>query len=425
MSAIVDRSFIKKARQQIDSQFSNTKIGEVFERCMNNTLDTTIKIKGQETFIVTGDIPAMWLRDSVCQVRPFLRFAEKDSELEGMLIGLINQQMRLIKEDPYANAFNESSNGAGHQEDLTDMQDGIWERKYEIDSLCYPIQLSYLLWKKTGTTAQFNTAYLDSIDLIIELWEQEQHHEESSPYRFQRQTEIKTDTLERGGRGTETSYTGMTWSGFRPSDDACTYGYLVPANQFAVVVLGYLAEILDQQYKADSLRQRVTKLKSAIKKGIEKYAVVQHATYGEIYAYEVDGQGNQLLMDDANVPSLLSLPFLGYCAKDDPRYLNTRQFILSKANPYFYTGKVSTGIGSPHTPKRYIWPISLAVQGLTSQYESELRLLVNELIRTDADCGMMHESFDADDAKNYTREWFSWANMMFCELVLDIVQTDN
>lgn len=425
MSVVTNRDFIKEARQEIQTHFSNPKIAEVFERCMNNTLDTTISMQGEQTFIITGDIPAMWLRDSVCQVRPFLRFAKQNKELQDMLVGLIRQQLSLILQDPYANAFNQSQNGAGHQDDLTDMQPGIWERKYEIDSLCYPLQLSYVLWKKIGLVTQFDETYLKTVRTILTLWELEQHHEEASTYHFERRTEIATDTLVRDGKGAETIYTGMTWSGFRPSDDACTYGYLVPANQFAVVVLGYLEDIISTHYQETELLERVIKLKKEIQTGIETHGVIQHEIFGEIYAYEVDGRGNHLLMDDANVPSLLSLPFLDYCAVDDPRYLNTRQFILSRANPYFFTGKEANGIGSPHTPAHFVWPISLAVQGLTSQYESERRTLVNELIRTDAGTGMMHESFDVEAPENYTREWFSWANMMFCELVLDISQIDN
>lgn len=425
VTVIQNRTFIKEARQTIDTTFSDKKIGEIFENCMNNTLNTTIKLKDSETFIVTGDIPAMWLRDSVCQVRPFLRFAKKNEELQQMLIGLVNLQMQLILKDPYANAFNETANGAGHQDDLTEMQAEIWERKYEIDSLCYPIQLSYLIWEKTGITSQFSESYLQSVRKIIELWKREQRHESNSTYRFQRTTDIATDTLVRDGLGAKTEYTGMTWSGFRPSDDSCTYGYLVPSNQFAVVVLGYLIKIVDAFYEDESLLHEIKTLKVEIEEGIEKYTIVNNKKYGEMYAYEVDGLGNQLMMDDANVPSLLSLPYLEYCAKDDPRYLNTRKFILSKSNPFFYTGKDASGVGSPHTPKDYVWPISLAIQGLTSEYESERLKIVSELVRTDSETGYMHESFDVNNPDQYTREWFSWANMMFCELLLDICEIEE
>lgn len=419
---IKDRDFIQNAREILLQTFQDEKVAAVFENCMKNTLDTTIKMKDNETFILTGDIPAMWLRDSVCQVRPFLLFAKDHIEIQEMLIGLIKKQINLIKIDPYANAFNESANGAGHQDDKTEMSPSVWERKYEIDSLCYPLQLAYLIWKVTGRTEHFSVEFKDCLNTILELWKVEQYHEEKSPYSFERENYLlKTDTLVREGKGPITSYTGMTWSGFRPSDDACTYGYLVPSNMFAVVVLKYSEEIISKFYSDDSvLLEKTRTLIMQIEEGIEKYAVASDESFGEMYAYEVDGLGNKLLMDDSNVPSLMALPFLQYCNQDDKRYQNTRRFILSSKNPYFFKGIEANGVGSPHTPSNYVWPIALSIQGLTSQFESEKRDIVATLLRTDASKGLMHESFNVNNSNEYTREWFSWANMMFCELALDV-----
>lgn len=223
----------------------------------------------------------------------------------------------------------------------------------------------------------------------------------------------------RGGKGAEVAYTGMTWSGFRPSDDACAYGYLIPSNMFAVVVLGYLAEICRDVLRDSELEAEAEKLADEIRHGIESYGVVDHPEYGNIYAYETDGKGNHLLMDDANVPSLLSIPYLGYTSADDPIYQNTRRFVLSHANPYYYQGTASAGVGSPHTPDRYIWPIALAIQGLTTTDREEKLRLLRLMAETDAGTGMMHEGFLVDDPTRYTRPWFSWANMMFCELMMD------
>lgn len=411
--------FIDEAKAEIEKCFSSKKPAEIFHHCMTDTLSTTIQTDERGTFILTGDIPAMWLRDSVCQIRPFLMFAKENKDLQELILGLIKRQLHLIKEDPYANAFNQSANGNGHQDDKTEMKPIIWERKYEIDSLCYPLQLAYLFWKTTGRTEHFSRQFIDTVKTIIALWQVEQHHEELSPYRFERETAVQTDTLAREGKGAKTAYTGMLWSGFRPSDDACTYGYLVPSNMFAVVILGYLEEMISAYYDDDKLLKDIAVLKEEIQTGIERFALVDHPDYGKIYAYEVDGLGSVNLMDDANVPSLLALPFLGYCSKEDPIYLNTRRFILSSGNPYFFTGSEANGVGSPHTPHGHIWPIALSIQGLTSSFEAEKRNLLNDLMRTDAGTQMMHESFDADDAAVFTREWFSWANMMFCELVLD------
>lgn len=418
---IKDRRFIEEAKNRLLTTFEDEKVAMVFEKCMENTLDTTIKYKDGYTFILTGDIPAMWLRDSVCQVRPFLLFSQQNKEIQDMLIGLSKKQMQLILEDPYANAFNESSNGAGHQSDITEMLPSVWERKYEIDSLCYPIQLAYYIWKISGRFDQFTEEFKKSIEVIVNLWIVEQNHEEDSKYSFERKDCVETDTLVRDGKGSKTEFTGMTWSGFRPSDDACTFGYLVPSNMFAVVVLRYCEEIFPIFYENENeLLERISKLKKEIEEGIEKFTVVKNELGEEMYAYEVDGLGNKLFMDDANVPSLMALPFLQYCDSKDNRYQNTRKFILSSQNPYFFKGKLANGIGSPHTPENYVWPISLSIQGLTSQFESEKRDIIATLLRNDAETGLMHESFNVNDSSEYTREWFSWANMMFCELALDI-----
>lgn len=419
---IANRAFIQSSTEKIKKEINNQKLAEMYERCMENTLDTTIKIRESGlTFILTGDIPAMWLRDSVCQVRPFLIFAKENEEIQSMLIGLSKEQVSLVGIDPYANAFNETPNGAGHQADKTEMHPQVWERKYEIDSLCYPIQLAYLIWKITGRTEQFDAAFFKMLQTIFAVWEVEQHHETKSPYRFERMDCVPSDTLKRDGLGTKTAYTGMLWSGFRPSDDACEYGYLIPSNMFAIVVLGYAKEIIETFYPSEkeTVKQAVT-LKNDIQLGIEKFGTYNHPTFGEIFAFEVDGLGNQLLMDDANVPSLLSMPIINYLEKESPIYQNTRKFILSKSNPYYFEGELAKGIGSPHTPVGYIWPIGLAIQGLTASDESEKLAILQMLLETDAGTGLMHESFHPDHPEDFTREWFSWANMMFCELVLDV-----
>lgn len=413
---------IQSIIQNVQAQTSDhSKVGGMFEECYINTLRTTIERKDDgTTFVITGDIPAMWLRDSAAQVRPYLVPAAEDEALADMIAGLVQRQFECILIDPYANAFNDSPSGKGHQNDLTEMNPWLWERKYEIDSLCYPIQLSYLLWKNTGRTSQFNDTFRAAVSTILELWRTEKHHETKSPYSFERLNCPETDTLTREGKGSLTGYTGMTWSGFRPSDDACTYGYLIPANMFAVVVLDYLTEIAGEVLQDSELQKEASKLREEIDRGIQQYGIVEHPVYGRMYAYETDGLGNYNLMDDANVPSLLSIPYLGYRSADDPVYENTRRFVLSEDNPYFYKGEAAEGIGSPHTPERYIWPIALAMQGLTSKTLAEKQKILDLLARTDADTGFMHEGFSVDDPSQFTRAWFSWANMMFVELVMDV-----
>ncbi|RED51785.1 glycoside hydrolase family 125 protein [Cohnella lupini] len=411
-------NWIENVQQKLQSR---PKTQAMFETCIRNTIETTFReLPDGTTFVITGDIPAMWLRDSAAQARPYMLLASKDPAIERLLRGIVERQLRYVIHDPYANAFNESPNGQGHQDDDTAMTPWIWERKYEVDSLCYPLQLAYLLWKNTGSTSQFNDTFQEAAKLILTVWTQEQNHEMNSEYRFERGNCPVTDTLPRDGRGTPTGKTGMTWSGFRPSDDACAYGYLIPSNMFAVVVLRYLAEIAEAVLNDLELKDKALTLADEIDRGIRQYGTFEHPVYGTIFAYETDGLGNHNLMDDANVPSLLSIPYLSYASSDDPIYKNTRSFILSEDNPYFYEGSATSGIGSPHTPSGYIWHIALAMQGLTAQSPEEKARLLDLLERTDGDKGMMHEGFDANDPNKYTREWFSWANMMYCELVLDV-----
>ena len=397
----------------------NPRWAENFNASFSNTLLTTVKKQSDNTtFLLTGDIPAMWLRDSTAQVRPYLLVAKEDEEISNMIAGVVERQLRYVNLDPYANAFNEEANNAGHQDDHTEMNPWIWERKYEIDSLCYPVQLSYLLYKETGRTDQFNQTFKDAVEKILALWKTEQNHEHS-PYVFERDTWREEDTLVNGGKGSPIKVTGMTWSGFRPSDDRCIYNYLVPANMFAVVVLDYLKEIYTTILKETDRIEEITTLRNEINEGIEQYGKVKNKAGETVYAYEVDGLGNYSIMDDSNVPSLLAAPYLGYCSKEDPIYLATRKTLLSKENPYFYEGKYAKGIGSSHTPENYIWPIALAIEGLTSPDKSEKKRILDLLVENDGGTNLMHEGFDVDNPNNYTREWFSWANMMFCELVLD------
>lgn len=397
------------------------KIARQFAHCFPNTYATTIRrMDDGSTFVITGDIPAMWLRDSAAQVRPYLIPAATDPDLADLLAGVVRRQVRCLLQDPYANAFNGEANGRGQHRYLTEAPHNpwVWERKYEVDSLCYPLQLAYLLWRATGRTDHLDDPFRRAVTTVIAVWRREQDHQTASRYRFWRPIGKRSDTLARRGRGRPTARTGMTWSGFRPSDDACRYGYLLPANMFAVVVLGYVAEIATQVLIDADLAEEARRLAAAIDDGIRAHGTLEHPRHGTIYAYETDGFGNQSAMDDANVPSLLSIPYLGYCRLGDPLYSNTRRFVLSPDNPYFFRGRAAAGIGSPHTPRRYIWHLALAMQGLTSSDAAEREGLLDLFERTDAGTNLMHEGFHADDPNRFTRPWFAWANALFSEFVL-------
>jgi len=414
---------LKKYMEKICDQARavNPRWAEVFHECFLNTLETTIeRLEDGTTFVVTGDIPAMWLRDSTAQVRPYLVLAKEHEDIYDMIAGLVERQFGYILIDPYTNAFNKEPNGQGHgATDHTQMNDWIWERKYEIDSLAYAIQLAYLLYVNSGRTDHLTETVRKGLVTILDLWRTEQDHAGASPYRFVRDTDRQEDTLPFDGKGSPVGYTGMTWSGFRPSDDRCTYHYLVPSNQFASVVLGYVAELAPYLGLSQEEIQLAATLQDQIQSGIERYGIIQNAQGQAVYAYEVDGLGNASIMDDGNVPNLLSLPYLGFCSEDDPIYVATRQTVLSPENPYYYSGKLASGLGSSHTWDQYIWPISLSMEGLTTSHKAEKARILDLLVNTDAGTNQMHESFHVDDDSRYTREWFSWSNMMFCELLLD------
>lgn len=414
---------LKKYMEKICDQARavNPRWAEVFHECFLNTLETTIeRLEDGTTFVVTGDIPAMWLRDSTAQVRPYLVLAKEHEDIYDMIAGLVERQFGYILIDPYTNAFNREPNGQGHgATDHTQMNDWIWERKYEIDSLAYAIQLAYLLYVNSGRTDHLTETVRKGLVTILDLWRTEQDHAGASPYCFVRDTDRQEDTLPFDGKGSPVGYTGMTWSGFRPSDDRCTYHYLVPSNQFASVVLGYVAELAPFLGLSQEEIQLAATLKDQIQAGIERYGIIQNAQGQAVYAYEVDGLGNASIMDDGNVPNLLSLPYLGFCSEDDPIYVATRQTVLSPENPYYYSGKLASGLGSSHTWDQYIWPISLSMEGLTTSHKAEKARILDLLVNTDAGTNQMHESFHVDDDSRYTREWFSWSNMMFCELLLD------
>ena len=416
-----DYEAIQKTIDLVREHFgTESRIPEMFEKCISNTLSTTIKtLEDGSVFVITGDIPAMWLRDSACQLRPFILFAKEEPEIEDIIVGLVKKQMQCILIDPYANAFNETANSRGFADDKTDMKPELWERKYEIDSLCYPMQLSYLLWKNTGCTRHFTEEWKQAARLVLRTFRTEQDHENHSPYHFERMNCVHTDTLSREGKGALVkSNIGLIWSGFRPSDDSCIYGYLIPSNMLASVILSNIAEIAQEVYKDETLAKEAKEFSDEVRQAIEKYAIIP-GREEEAYAYEVDGFGEYNIMDDANLPSLLSMPYYGYCDKNNVRYQNTRKMVLSDMNPYYYNGSKMRGIGSPHTPERYVWHMSLAIQGITAQDEAEREEMIRMIEETDAGTGLMHEAVNIDDPTDYTRPWFSWANSVFCELVLE------
>ena len=400
---------------------SGARVGDMVEAALLRTLTDTVTMGDDGTaFVITGDIPAMWMRDSTTQLTPYLRFLGSCPPLADLVAAVVRRQLACLDHDPYANAFNDGPTGAHYDPDDVCDDPNVWEQKYEIDSLAYPVTLAHTLWRATGRTDVFDERAHRVLTTIVAQLRTEQDHD-ASPYRFERETEIPTETLAREGRGTAVGRTGMTWSGFRPSDDACTYGYNVPANLFAAQALLAVAEIAAEVLDDAALAADARALSGELVAGVAEFGVVAGPDGARVYAYEVDGLGAALLMDDANTPSLLSLPLNAPDVLDAGVWRATRELVLSPANPYYVTGTAASGIGSPHTKPGRVWPIALAVEALTGTPEDRVRIL-DVLARTDGGTGRMHESFDASDPAAYSRPWFSWADSMFCEVALVVAE---
>lgn len=416
-SPAVDEFITSTARSIADPELSL-----LFQNCFPNTLDTTVEpgtYEGKpDTAVITGDIPAMWLRDSSAQVWPYLPLARRDPALLRLLEGVIRRQARCILIDPYANSFMADLSSAPLKwslNDKTDMKPGVGERKYELDSLCYPIRLAHGYWKQTGDISPFDATWHAAMKLIVQTMRVQQRKHGDGPYHFQRTSEVSTETLPAAGYGNPVNPVGLIASGFRPSDDACIFPFLVPSNLFAVTSLRQLAQMSHAILPDASLANEADTLATEVETALRQHAIA-HTPTGSIWAYEVDGFGGQNLMDDANVPSLLALPYLD-SSPDAALYARTRQLVWSTRNPWFFRGTAGEGIGGPHIGKDMIWPMSQMIYALTSTSDQEIRNALLMLKTSAAGTGFMHESYFKDDPSRFTRAWFAWANSLFGELI--------
>lgn len=422
------RSFSSKAVEstivRMKKMIKDPELAWMFENCFPNTLDTTVhfnETNGKpDTFVITGDIDAMWLRDSTAQVWPYLPLLKEDAHLKDMVSGLINRQTKCILIDPYANAFYDRPKKSEWYSDHTEMKPMLHERKWELDSLCYAIRLAYHYWKTTDDATPLDEEWVNAMKLALKTCKEQQRKENRGPYKFGRTTSWSTDTVPGNGYGNPIKPNGLIASTFRPSDDATMYMFFVPSNFFAVVSFRQVAEILTKTGKDKALASEFTALALEVENALKKHAVYNHPTYGKIYAFEVDGFGNYLLMDDAGIPGLISMPYLGAMSVKDPIYANTRKFVLSDSNPYFFKGKAGEGLGSPHTLIDQIWPMGIIARAITSTDEKEIEAQIKLLKSTHNQTGFMHESFDKDDPSKFTRKWFAWVNTLFGELMLKL-----
>ncbi|KAI2772753.1 glycoside hydrolase family 125 protein [Daldinia loculata] len=441
-------SDVEKIIQDMKAVVKDPDLFRLFENTFPNTLDTTVKWKGyaeddsteELTFVTTGDIVAMWLRDSANQLRSYkslLKADDSPDSIASLYRGAINLQARYVIRNPYCNAFQAptesglppESNGYADTDKVTPPYNTsfVFECKYELDSISAFLQLSYDYYNKTEDSDFFGKfRWVEAVETILNVTESllvgtydDDGSVNESPYTFQRQSTSATETLTNTGAGNPVkSGTGLVRSAFRPSDDSTIYQLFIPANMQFSSYLGKSAKIMEAH--DPELAKRMSDFSSSVREGIETYGKVQHEVLGEIYAYEVDGFGSRNLMDDANVPSLLSAPILDYLDASDETYQRTRKFALSTWNPYYMHGPVLNGTGGPHVGPGKAWPMSIITSLLTSDDDDEILTGLQELVSSTDGLGLIHESVDTFDASVWTREWFSWANGLFGEMLLGL-----
>lgn len=418
---------VENTIKKIKKSIADEELAWIFENCFPNTLDTTVHYYQKNgkpyTYVITGDIDAMWLRDSSAQVFPYLSLAKEDEKLKNLLKGVINKQIEFVLLDPYANAFYDDNQKVSEwKNDYTEMKPGVHERKWEVDSLCYVMRLSYHYWKTTGDASIFDEDWKNAMLLILKTFREQQRKDNKGPYKFQRGNGNPLDTQFGNGYGNPTKKVGLIHSMFRPSDDATFYPFLISSNMFAVVSLRQISEIFKIQFSSLNIDNQFIELSNEVEEAIKNYAVFERKEFGKIYALEIDGFGNALFMDDANVPNLLSIPYLGYADDHDEIYKNTRKFSLSTANPWFNEGQFAKGIGGPHVGENKIWPLGLIMQALTTDDDEEIFYCLKTLKNTHAGTGFIHESFDVNNPNDFSRSWFAWANTLFGELILHLYE---
>ncbi|MFZ4619627.1 MAG: glycoside hydrolase family 125 protein [Bacteroidota bacterium] len=427
---IQQRKFVSDSVEALISSakkaIADDELRWLFENCFPNTLDTTVETGMRDgkpdTFVITGDIHAMWLRDSSAQVWPYLPLAKDDKKLQQLIKGVIHRQSYCITIDPYANAFNKNREGSYWEKDLTEMKKELHERKWEIDSLCYTVRLAYGYWKTTGDVSIFDAEWKKAASLILKTFREQQRMNGNGPYKFQRETAVASDTVPMGGYGNPTKKIGLIHSMFRPSDDACLYPFLIPSNYFALTSLRQLAEINKEVTGDSTMVRECSSFADELESVLKQYSTIEDPIRGKVFVYETDGFGNSVFMDDANIPSIMAMPYLGACSITDTIYQNTRKQLLSSSNPYFFSGYAASGIGGPHVGMDMIWPMGITIRAMTSSDGNEIRECLRMLKKTHAGTGFMHESFHKDDPANFTRKWFAWANTLFGELIVTLVR---
>ncbi|EAS28248.3 uncharacterized protein CIMG_09452 [Coccidioides immitis RS] len=455
--------YVEKVIEDVTSRMVDKDLARIFQNAFPNTLDTTVKWhingseeakkskkskkkkganpaawEGPQSFIVTGDINAEWLRDSTNQLAQYQVLSKKDPNIKNLILGAINTQAEFVIQSPYCNAFQPppasrlppTNNGQEDSVHPVYEPTVVFECKYELDSLANFLSLGNQFYEHSGSSAFLTGRWYQALDTVLNVIQaqSESTFDEygsyvRNEYTFQRTTDIGTETLNLGGIGNPlNNETGLVRSAFRPSDDATIMGFFIPANAMMAVELKRTANVLQETGGNAELVDRLRGLSKRIEQGVWEHGVVTHKKYGEVFAFEVDGYGSYVLMDDANLPSLLALPLLGFVKEDDKVYQNTRRMILSKCgNPYYLVGSAFHGIGGPHIGVKNAWPMSVLVRARTAQSDEEIMESIN-MVRDSSLLGLIHESVNVNRIQQYTRSWFAWANSVFAQTILDLAE---
>ncbi|RKF81135.1 Meiotically up-regulated gene 157 protein [Golovinomyces cichoracearum] len=449
---------VEKVIKEVTERMLDKDLARIFENAFPNTLDTTVrwhidgskdkadrkssgnggKWRGAQSFIVTGDISAEWLRDSTNQLLQYQPLSKHDSGIYNLILGAINTQVEYVIESPYCNAFQPPSvsnlpTSSNQQKDVVHPAyepSFVFECKYELDSLAHFLSLVNTFHNNTGSTDFVTPRWIKAMKSVRNVLDQQSESTfdpndgkfRKNIYTFQRQTEHGTETLSLSGIGNPLNYgTGLIRSAFRASDDASILGFLIPANAQMAIELEKTSKILKLVQEV-SLAEEFEKRAQQIKNGIWEHGVVKHKKYGRVFAYEVDGYGSQIMMDDANVPSLLSLPILGFVDITDEVYQNTRKMVLeNEGNPYYLTGPDFQGIGGPHVGPRHAWPMSVLIRAMTTDNDDEI-LECLKIIRNSSPLGLIHEALNVNLKSAFTRPWFAWANSVFAQTILTLAK---
>ncbi len=412
---------------RVSALIADPELAWLFQNCLPNTLDTTVfmgEADGHpDAFVITGAIPCLWLRDSAAQLRPYLHLAHGDADLTRLFRGLIRRHARCVLIDPYANAFMRDpaamSNLDWAKVDRTEMKPGVAERKWEVDSLCYVLRLACDYWQVSGDSEPFDATFAAAAKAIVATFKTQQRFSGVGPYRFQRRSDQPTETT-LAGVGVPTKKTGLIHSAFRPSDDACTFPCNIPGNLFAVATSRELAALADAVLLDAPFAAEARALADEVEAAVYKHGTMTLPDGRQVFAYETDGYGNHLFMDDANVPSLLGLAYLRCVRADNPLWRETADAVWSDANPWFFSGKAAAGVGGPHIGEGQVWPMSIIVRALSSDDDVVIAGALKTLRTSHAGTGFMHEAFDQDDPAKFTRKWFAWVNGLFGELVVKV-----